>query len=68
MIPHFVETQVEIVEVLSARTSRAKLPNGRLIFTFIDEGQPEIAMLPGQKVTVRVNLADFSRGMIIKAD
>lgn len=65
MIPEFVETEVEVVEVVSERTSKSKLPNGRIIVTFFDEGAQPKPLEPGQKARVRINLADFTRGMIV---
>lgn len=65
MIPEFVETEVEIVEVLTERTSKSKLPNGRIILTFFDEAAEPKPLEIGQQATVRLNLADFTRGMIV---
>lgn len=67
-IPQFVETEVEVVEVLGERTSKSRLANGRIIFTFFDEEQTAQPppLQPGQRIAVRLNIADFSRGMIVE--
>ncbi len=54
---------VVIQEVLSERTCRAALPNGKLIFGFIE--RPGLTLTQGAAAKAILSLCDFSRGEIV---
>ena len=54
---------VVIREILSERTCRAALPNGKLIFGFIE--RPGMTLEQGASAKAILSLCDFSRGEII---
>ncbi|MDB5687987.1 MAG: hypothetical protein JWR77_2576 [Rhizorhabdus sp.] len=57
---------VVIQEVLTERTCRAALPNGKLIFGFIE--QPGLVLEQGISAKAILSLCDFSRGEIIPGE
>lgn len=61
-----IEARARILEVLSPRTYRAALPNGKRIFAFVPAKDPHLPIEAGAHVLVRVALADFSRGHIVR--
>jgi hypothetical protein len=54
---------VIIREVIDERTCRAALPNGKLIFGFLE--RPGVTLEPGASAKAILSLCDFSRGEII---
>ena len=50
-------------EIISERTCHAALPNGKIVFGFID--QPGLTITEGAKVKISLNLCDFSKGEIV---
>ena len=54
---------VVIHEVLCERTCRAALPNGKLIFGFIE--RPGLTLTQGAAAKAILSLCDFSRGEIV---
>lgn len=52
-------------EVLSHRTCRAALPNGKMIFAFATKGAAALELREGGELTVRISPGDFSLGEIV---
>lgn len=64
-VPDKIEADAVVSEVLSQRTCRAKLPNGKLVFGFLSKATENSTLQPGACVRLRMDVADFSRGEII---
>ena len=64
-IPDKIETEVIIRNVLSERTCHAALPNGKIVFAFIDTQKPLVPLMEGSVMRVRMDVADFSRAELI---
>ena len=54
---------VIIREVVDERTCRASLPNGKIIFGFVE--RPEVTLVEGAAAKAILSLCDFSKGEII---
>ncbi len=63
-VPDKIEVAAVITEVLSPRTCRAKLPNGKLVFGFTSKNITDITLQRDAAVLLRMDVADFSRGEI----
>ena len=57
-----VTATVAIHEVLSGRTFKGRLPNGREIFIFIEDLCPLPVVTAGDTVVARLSTGDFSCG------
>ncbi len=55
---------IVIREVIDQRTCRATLPNGKLIYGYLDK--PGIVLEAGLQAKALLSLCDFSRGEIIE--
>jgi translation initiation factor IF-1 len=63
-----VRTSVVIKEVISERTYRAALRNGKVIFAFMEKSDRLPAMIVGDRCSVLLSLCDFSEGRIVPED
>ncbi len=63
-VPDKIEVAAVITEVLSPRTCRAKLPNGKLVFGFTSKSITDLTLQRDVAVLLRMDVADFSRGEI----
>jgi hypothetical protein len=63
-----IRTRAVIREVLSERTCRAALRNGKLIFGYTEPGDVLPPLAAGERCTVLLSLCDFSEGRIVPDD
>ncbi len=62
-----IEGRVVIREILSERTARATLPNGKVIIAYALKLDPVPEMRVGEEWTVLMSLCDFNRGRLTQA-
>jgi hypothetical protein len=60
-----IRTTVVIHEVLSERTCRAALRNGKMIFAYKDPRDKLATPAKGERCSVLLSLCDFSEGRIV---
>lgn len=65
-IPDKIQTSATIREVISPRTCHAMLANGKMIFAFTSKKIETLPLHEGGQVIVRMDVADFSRGEMIR--
>jgi hypothetical protein len=63
-----LRTTVRICEVLSERTARAELRNGKIILAYIEPGDDLPPLVAGERCSVLLSLCDFSEGRIVPHD
>jgi hypothetical protein len=63
-----IRTTVSIREVLSERTGRATLRNGKIILAYVEPGDNLPPLVAGQQCSVLLSLCDFSEGRIVPDD
>ena len=63
-----IHAPITIREVLSHRTWRAALPNGKLIFAYARPRDPHPPLQPGDTAYVLLSLCDFSEGLLVPQD
>jgi hypothetical protein len=63
-----IRTTVRIREVLSERTARAVLRNGKVILAYAEPGDSVAPLLAGEDRSVLLSLCDFSEGRIVPDD
>lgn len=64
MIEHERTTPARVVihEILSERTFRGTLPNGREVFIFVERMTPPPQIATGEVIIAELSVGDFSRG------
>jgi len=67
-IPDKIETVVTVRTVLDPRTCHAELANGKIIFGFTSKELPDLPLAKGLRVRVQMNVADFSRGEMLRVE
>lgn len=65
VIPDSVETRVRVVDVLSERTARVRLPNGRVVFGYAGSQGAALLLTAGVDYLARLFVADFSRAELL---
>jgi len=60
-----IRTTVVIREVLTPRTCRAELRNGKVIFAYGEPGDSVPPLVAGARCSVLLSLCDFSEGRIV---
>jgi hypothetical protein len=63
-----VRTSALILEVLSERTCRASLRNGKRILAYVERLDPHPPLKVGDHCSVLLSLCDFSEGRIVPQD
>ncbi len=63
-----IHAPVTIREVVSPRTYRAELPNGKMIFAYILTGDEIPPLTPGTPYSVLLSLCDFDSGRLVPPD
>lgn len=63
-----IRTRAVIREVLSERTCRATLRNGKVIFGYTEPGDALPPLVAGERCTVLLSVCDFSEGRIVLDD
>jgi hypothetical protein len=63
-----IRTSVVIREVLSDRTYRAALRNGKLILAYVETSDHLPPLKVGDRCSVLLSLCDFSEGRIVPDD
>jgi hypothetical protein len=63
-----IRTTVRIREVLSERTARAALRNGKIILAYVEPGDHLPPLAAGERCSVLLSLCDFSEGRIVPDD
>jgi len=61
-----IEARIIIREILTERTARAALPNGKLIIAFARKRDPVPTLRIGDEWTALLSLCDFSRGRLVQ--
>ena len=61
-LERIVPARVVITEVLSDRTFRGTLPNGRAVFIFVQRMTPAPPINAGDAIIAELSVGDFSRG------
>lgn len=61
-----IEARVIIRDILSERTARAVLPNGKMIIAFARKRDPLPELRIGDEWTAHLSLCDFSRGRLVQ--
>lgn len=61
-----VQATIVIHEVLSERTFKGRLPNGREIFIFIEDLSPLPVVTVGDAIVASLSTGDFSRGRFVR--
>lgn len=63
-----IRTTAVVREVLTERTCRATLRNGKVIFAYMEKLDRLPPPVAGERVSVLLSLCDFSEGRIVPAD
>jgi hypothetical protein len=63
-----IRTSVVIREALTARTYRAALRNGKIIFAYMEKGDHLPPLSAGDRCSVLLSLCDFTEGRIVPED
>ena len=63
-----IRTTVEIKEVLSERTYRATLRNGKVILAYSERLDQLPTLTVGERCSVLLSLCDFSEGRVVPED
>lgn len=66
MSERVVHASVVIREIVTDRTFRGTLPNGRAIFIFVPRMTPLPLISAGDTVIAALSLGDFSRGEFVQ--
>lgn len=65
-IPHFVTTELTIVQEQDGRIWRARLPNGRPVIAFRLHDEPPLDLKPGDTALARLSVCDFSQAHLLQ--
>lgn len=63
-----IRTTATVREVLSERTCRAALRNGKIIFAYMEKGDRMPPLIEGGRCSVLLSLCDFSEGRLVPDD
>jgi hypothetical protein len=65
-IPDDITVEVTLAEVLSGRTGRAALPNGRVVFAYMKSGLAGEIPEKESRWLARMRVADFERAELLE--